>query len=409
MLLACPHAGLADVQYAASRDVLLEPRFSGDAAGASVELWMSEDAGARWTLERRAPLAGPLRFGAPRDGRFGVILRVVSEQATSPPPPAVGDRADLTLVVDSTPPVFQLHASSLGRTHRDEVELVMRCTLVEENLAPSGVRVFYREGVEWIDGGAADWSPTRLRWRPPAGAIDAVDIRAVATDRAGHACASELYAVSLRPSDDSSDPDAVALAAAVTPVGAAEARPRAGDVRGGARQAPAQGASDEGAARIAAVEPAGDWRASERLREVAAALSREGRHALAAVRLQDALRADGANHAARVLLGRTLLRLGRPEEAAAHAAEALERAPRRMDVVDLAAQIALARHDYRGASALLTTAIEIDPASASHWLQLGDAELRLGRTAAATSAWRRAAADNDVRAAAETRLSRFAR
>jgi tetratricopeptide (TPR) repeat protein len=85
---------------------------------------------------------------------------------------------------------------------------------------------------------------------------------------------------------------------------------------------------------------------------------------------------------------RELMRQGAPDAAAAIVDEALARAPRDAEALQLRGAIANLRRDHAAAIVALRDAIAIRPALASAWLELANAYARLDQCAAAADAYR---------------------
>lgn len=180
-------------RYVADRAVVLDFRLAAPAEVAAVELWLSRDGGWCWEsvcVDRPTPTS--LAFLAPHDGRFELYLVLWGADGPSLPPPVAGDEAHAAVVVDTLPPLIQLHGGPELVVQGGERHVRQRMSLIDENLGRGALRVFYRgaDGA-WCDGGVAqfDAAERAFDWSPPAGA-EGAELRVIATDLAGNrACA----------------------------------------------------------------------------------------------------------------------------------------------------------------------------------------------------------------------------
>jgi len=112
-----------------------------------------------------------LRYTAPADGKYDFYLVLRNAAGVSAPPPEPGSTPAVTVFVDTTPPLFQVHSTATEPGDEGRPVVAMKATLVEENLSESAVRVFYRTAPgDWLDGGTAHLAGGRLAWSPPESA-----------------------------------------------------------------------------------------------------------------------------------------------------------------------------------------------------------------------------------------------
>lgn len=427
LLLTAASAAAGPVpRYLPARRIVVEYQAANGVEVAAAELWVSTDGCATWSRPADVT-SGPatLVFTAPADGRYDLFLVLHGAAGGSGPPPVAGCEPIATAIIDTAPPLLQVHGPYReGSDESASVEpgvVQLAVTLIEENLSDSGVRVHYRTpNGQWVDGGVAAVADGRLAWRAPPTRAGALDLRIVATDRAGNRAAAEVAAVPIpaAPATQAAGPpgtagqasggEAAGMATAVAPVAPPQVE--------GVHVAPVAPVTGPGAAPAAAADGAApglggradDLRA---LRELATKFMSEGRYSLAAARLEDALELAPQDADLLVDLGSALYRLGRHEDADRRFRSALGAAPDHAGALDGLALVAATQRRYPEARAHLRELLRLRPQSGLTWLRAGDIEHRLGRTSEALRAWeqvlRVADADAEVRAMAERRLDYF--
>lgn len=395
-LLAAVAWGSPPARYVASRQLLLEFQAEGAETPAEVDVWVSTDAGRTWQTAETTPAgATTLRYDAPADGKydFYLALRAANGESEGPPPP--GTPAMVSVIVDTLPPLLQVHAAGL-RSEGDRPAVEMVATFIEENRSQEAVRVFYRTiPTEWIDGGPADIVETGLLWYAPTLLAPPVELRLIAVDRAGNPC---VATAAVTPTPPSSPLDAVANKQA-----GASSTPETADAAATTQPAaPAGLAADRG-------RRSGPTLAH--LRELAERFAACGQYSLAAARFEDALELAPKDADLLVDLGSTLYRLGRYDEAGRRFETALSLVNDHVGALEGLALVAATQRRYAVAREHLQRLLQLRPHSGATWLRAGDVEHRLGRTRPALEAWRRALAardgDEELRAKARRRLEYF--
>jgi len=373
--------------YVAAREIVLEYRTANAVAVGGADLWVSTDRGRTWRGADAEP-AGQrsLRYTAAADGRYDFYVVLRNAAGTSADPPVPGTTPTVSIIVDTTPPLLQIHSAQV-ETIDDEAVIRLKVSLVEEHLADGGLRVFYRTTPgQWQDGGTATVDNGALRWAPPASVHSAeLDVRCVATDLAGNHCAAQAVGIALpSPRADAPASQPAATQPALT-------------------SAPAEVAPDG--------PLLADATQLQHLRTLAARFMSEGRYDLAAARYEDAVAL--APHDADLLvdLGGALYRAGRLTEANTRFDAARSALPEHAGAIEGLALVAATERRYAQARAHLQQLQRLRPDSGLVWLRAGDVEHRLGNTAQALAAWRRvltaADADADLRAKAQRRLEYF--
>lgn len=402
----------ATPHYLPSRQIVLAYR--ADATqDVRAELWVSRDHGRQWE-EAYAISAGPgtLRYFAPLDGAYDLYLILRNDAGTSGPPPQPGSEPTLRVIVDTVPPLLQLHEHRAERLEDGTPLVHVRASLVEENLSPEGIRVFYRtDDEDWIDGGVAVHADSELTWTPPVAPGTEIDLHVVVTDLAGNTSAAELPGVEIpapppiEKPDDQAAPEsqpAVTDTVTVEPLVIAPVVPPASVASASTNSAPASSGS-----QISEAPPT-----LSRLRELAGRFMSEGRYSLAVARLEDALEQDPQDAGLLVDLGSALYRLRRYEEARRRFETALNQVPRHTAALEGLALVAATEKRYPDARRHLQRLLKLNPLSSHGWLRYGDIEYRLGNTASALEAWEHVLtlpdADSEAGAKARRRLKYFA-
>ncbi len=457
LLTAAPgnHALPAEPRYLPAREIVLEYQVAADVVVDDVEVWMRRGASATEPWERRpfTPLArNRVRVRVPEDGAYDFYLILHNAGGASASPPTAETAPLLRVVVDSTPPLIQVHearvtppdpqpsgpgpaeaepagplraaAPPAAAADRLAAVLLLRATIVEEHLAESALRLFYRfPEADWCDGGPVQRQGNTLRWPWPLGLGRPHEMRLLVVDRAGNRAWTDIVGIDRAPPGATGDapapPPPTAAAGVVT---SADPAARVAAVQPVEPPAPVR---IEPVAPVASVQwervsppatapadpPRSDPAWARELRARAAQFAAEGRLDLAAARLEDAVSADPSDPAVRVELGRLLYRLGQIEAAGAQFDAARELRADDPGALDGLALVAATRGRYAEARDLLLHLRAVTPDHARLALRLGDVEHRLGRTDAAVRAWQQALAapdaDATIRAMARRRLEYF--
>lgn len=373
-----------EVAFVASRHVALAVHSGPESVVDQIELWVTTDGGRTWTLDQT--LRGVERpiFRAPRDGRYGFLVRLRNAAGDSGPAPRPGATPQHEAIVDTTPPLVQLHAAQ--RQPTDPSVVMLHATIIEEHLGLDSPYVFYRHATDrpWIAGGRAAHSPDGLRWRMLSSVSRdmTLNVCIVVVDHAGNRTMSDP--VDLAPVEQ---PTASEVAEALP-----EPEPTTQPVIAPASPSPE------------------DFEELQRLRREAAALMQSGQPVLARRRLEDA-HARWPQHAGIMVdLGRLAWRTHNVDEAQRRLVDALEGDPDNAAALESLAAIANAERRYRDAEQYLERSLQSAEPSAWLWLRLGDVKHRQGRTSEALQAWQQATtlqADSVAAQRATRRLAQF--
>ncbi len=397
----------APPRYVATRELALDWLAAEGAPVTTAELWVSTDGGRSWQAAASANAGSVLRYAAAGDGRYDFYIVLRNSAGSSSPPPAPGTRPLISAIVDTTPPLLQIHGLAEPEPSAGEgAAVALRATLIEENLSERPLRVFYRSGELWQDGGPAVWDGSKLVWQPPPGAPAPIQLRVVASDLAGNQSAAEFNCP--RPPANGPPPEEPSARAQPAPatvmpvVVPALARDPADVVLAGA----AAPAANQPPATAPAVAPD-----TAHLRKLAARFINSGQYDLAAARLEEAASAGPPDAELLTELGGALYRGGRFEDARARFEEALAASPDHVGALEGLALVALTQKRYPLVREHLLHLQRLRPESGRLWLRSGDVEHRLGNLAAARAAWQRvlevSEADEDLRGSARLRLDYF--
>lgn len=414
-------APAAPVFLAAAR-IVVSPQVEFADGVERVELWASADGRRTWRLVAASDDVRRVQFDAPADGRYDLVIRLISRGGASVAAPGPGAVPTTSVIVDTIPPVLQLHAARW--IDATGPRLQVRLSQFDEHLGPAGVRLFYRAvgATRWQDGGALQPLEDYAEWTPPQDLRCAIELRVLAADRAGNIASDELRDVPAPPerSPTSRPADAPAPEPAYRAISDTGEAPPPPAPPGAGVPIPHPPSAEVPLPRTllasAAAAPAAppehtDYARVARLRALAGRHLDAGEHALAAARLDDALRAAPGDLDTLLQYAGVLTATGDLAAATGRYLEAQRIAPHDPRVLDGLGAAAAARGDFPAARAHLRKLLEIAPDSGRAWLHYGDVEHRLGRGREALAAWRRArdAGDGDVRAGAARRLELLGR
>ena len=160
----------------------------GSSGVGSVELFITPDDGAHWySYGADADRRSPAEVEVPGDGDYGFTVRVRSGAGLAAAPPKPGDRPDVRVTVDSTPPAVEILSAGQGRG-ADANTLSVAYRVRDDRPADAPVRI------ELATSPAGPWDVVR-DWSADAGtaalplrrgAPARVYIRVTARDAAGN-------------------------------------------------------------------------------------------------------------------------------------------------------------------------------------------------------------------------------
>lgn len=357
-----------------------------------VRVWISRDMRRSWQpVHKVLSTPGSVRFSAQGDGRYDVYMVLVNAAGRSAEDPTPGARSHGVILVDTTPPLLQVHRAEPKTLAGSQRQLRFELTLVEEHLHEHGVRLFYRKSInaDWRDGGAVLIDDGSGVWPIPADLDAPFEILLVTADRAGNRAMSEPFLVKPR-----SDVSQLAL----------EEQIQAENIQSYASPKPVEKTSV--ASITAPFEPERLARLRERVKERLDRGQLSDAEALLSVALtesptQPELLSD---------LGSVLYRMERFGDAAERYEAALAVKPEYRSALEGLALVAQTERRYPEARTHLQQLLTLSEDSALTWLRFGDVENRLGNRSAARKAWERSmelTEDAVLRSRAQQRLNQF--
>jgi len=400
-----------------SRSVILTFQTEKPARIDNTRVWASSDGGNTWTTTAVASASpNSVCVDVPNDGKYGFYIVLENDGGPSAPVPTAGTAPLITVNIDTAPPTIQIHEARQANTPDGDRELLLRTSLIEENLGPAGVRVFFRTGPDpaWVDGGPVGITDGAGRWRPPPNTPPEIDLRLLVTDLAGNSAFDEVRGVSIGDAlleTPASVSPQVAFPATAGPDGTENVTVQLVPPVTVAPVPPVTLADQPEPTRAAAPSPPASNQ-TKRLRELAARYSAEGRLSLAGARLQDALELAPDDPDLQVDLGSVLYRTRQYDQATDRYRSALEASPDHLGAIEGLALVEATQNRYSDARSHLQHLLRLNPQPSKHWLHYGDVEHMLGNTAAARTAWEKVLeiepADDGLRAKAQKRLELFA-
>lgn len=335
----------------------------------SVELWYRPEGQREWErygldADRRSPIT----FEAPEDGRYDLFLVLTNATGPSSHAPSPTTAAQLSVFVDATAPIVQLHDVRQSKSLGARV-VQIRWTAVDANLPPRPVEIAYQVPPEstWHAVTAEPMANTgRYDWRVPDDLVGSVAVRVSVTDAGGHHVSSEPVEVQLN-----ADTDVV----------------ERGD--SSPSDVPVKFVADPGGLAVSG---------SKRARQVAKQLYQEalqfrdrGQYRDGISRLREAVRLDPGLTQGFVTLGSMLFALGDSDRALAAYQIALKQEPNLRSALAGAASIYAHKKDYNKSADLLRTILRYDPSDAEMWMALGDVAVYQGDEMLARESYLRAA------------------
>lgn len=160
----------------------------GPSGVSSVELFVTQNNGEKWYRygideDRRSPF----EVEVPGDGMFGFSMRVVSGAGLVDPPPQSGQRADIIIVTDSSPPIVNLMPLQQG-TGQNANKIRISWNVQDRKLAERPVSLSYSANPNGPWEPIAEWMPNtgQYIWSVNAGIPPRLYIRLIARDAAGN-------------------------------------------------------------------------------------------------------------------------------------------------------------------------------------------------------------------------------
>ncbi len=345
-----------DVEYAVNDDALpLDV----------VTLWYTLDGGSSWAEYGTDPdRRSPVSFRASREGRHGFFFVLQNASGFSSPAPQVGATPQLSVFVDYTPPVAELHtprqAYTLGKR-----TLQIRWTAMDINFGDRPVQLDFRRLPDrpWASVGDGALSNTGwYHWHIPDELSGPVAIRLTVVDRSGRRTTAGPQTIDIRSPVTIEPPSEHVLAA---------------------QQSGTQYASPPVLA-LTIQEHA------QRLMAQALAQRGRGQYPEAISRLREAVRLNPRWSDAFVEMGEMLYHVGDVDRALNAYELALREQPLSRRALRGAAVVHRRKNDHNSAARLLRTILQANPNDAEVWINLGDISVFQGDEVMARECYTRA-------------------
>lgn len=153
-----------------------------------VELYITQNNGQKWFRygvdeDRRSPF----EIEVPGDGLYGFIIRVVSGAGQADPPPQPGQRPDVVVTVDSTPPTVQLFPLRQGQG-RDSNKILITWQAGDQQLSDAPIALSYSSDPNgpWEPIGGWQSNTGNYVWNIGANVPPRLYVRLIARDSAGN-------------------------------------------------------------------------------------------------------------------------------------------------------------------------------------------------------------------------------
>jgi hypothetical protein len=190
---------LPEIQYVRDGQVAIE--FTVERQGPSgikkIQVYRTLDDGRTWGLYWETPpnqTTSPLKLPLPKEeGLYGFRLVLFSGVDQSVGPPRTGDKPDIRLQVDRTPPALSLYPPTINPNEANG--LLLHYYVYDANLDPKSVSLYWshQPGGDWkpmaIDTPRTSTLDSRLKectWTLPPELLDHVYLRLTACDLAGN-------------------------------------------------------------------------------------------------------------------------------------------------------------------------------------------------------------------------------
>lgn len=170
---------------------------AGPNGPALVEMWVTRDGGQTWSRQPEdADRASPYELDLGGEGTFGLWLVVQSAANMGDPPPRPGDRPQIWVEVDSTPPIVRLDPPRVGK---DEAlgKVLITWRVTDPHLGPRPILLSYRadrDGAPWTPIGERLDNTGRYVWTVPPGVPVRFHLRIDAIDTLGNRAFAESTA-----------------------------------------------------------------------------------------------------------------------------------------------------------------------------------------------------------------------
>jgi hypothetical protein len=160
----------------------------GPSGVATIELFVSQNNGDKWYRygvdeDHRSPF----EVEVPSDGVYGFVMRVVSGAGLTDPSPQPGERPEISIIVDSSPPVVNLFPLQQGQG-ADANRILITWKAADQKLADRPIALSYAANPNGPWQQISDWLPNtgQYVWNVGQGIPPRLYVRVVARDAAGN-------------------------------------------------------------------------------------------------------------------------------------------------------------------------------------------------------------------------------
>ena len=160
----------------------------GPSGVSTIELFVSQDNGDKWyRYGRDEDQRSPFEVEVPSDGVYGFAMRVVSGAGLTDPAPQPGERPEISIVVDSSPPIVNLLPLQQG-TGADTNRILITWKATDQKMADRPIALSYAANPDGPWQQISDWLPNtgQYIWNVGKGIPPRLYVRVVARDAAGN-------------------------------------------------------------------------------------------------------------------------------------------------------------------------------------------------------------------------------
>jgi len=160
----------------------------GPSGVSTIELFVSQNNGDKWyRYGLDEDHRSPFEVEVPSDGVYGFVMRVVSGAGLTDPPPQPGERPEISIVVDSSPPVVNLFPLQQGQG-ADANRILITWKAADQKMADRPIALSYAANPNGPWQQISDWLPNtgQYIWNVGQGIPPRLYVRVVARDAAGN-------------------------------------------------------------------------------------------------------------------------------------------------------------------------------------------------------------------------------
>lgn len=153
-----------------------------------VDLYITEDNGQRWFYYGHDPdRVSPMEVTVPRDGEYGLAFRVTNGVGRVDIPPQPGDKPEVRISVDRSPPIVTMKPLEPGQDQEAHCAIIT-WSAVDQDLAERPIALFYSMAATGPWEPIPGWHPNtgRFVWKLPPTLDQPFYVRLDARDQAGN-------------------------------------------------------------------------------------------------------------------------------------------------------------------------------------------------------------------------------